>query len=168
MAGAFSLAAVRECFPDVLVAVVSGSTRRRDILVALDAGAHGYVPKGLGAAQLAGALSTILSGAIYVPRCLADIEGPGGPSIIERERSQPSASGGARVDMSPSTLSRRQLEVLKLITVGKANKEIARELGLGEGTVKVHVAALLRALEVANRSAAAAVGARYIENQERL
>ena len=69
--------------------------------------------------------------------------------------------------MPPSTLTRRQFEVLKLITIGKANKEIARDLGLGEGTVKVHVAALLRALEVANRSAAAALGARYIENQER-
>src|SRR4028119_1868289 len=56
MESAASLRAVRECFPSTQVAVVSASKRRADILLALEAGAHGYVPKGLGAAELSRAL----------------------------------------------------------------------------------------------------------------
>ena len=73
MASAASLRAVRECFPSTQVAVVSASTRRSDVLLALEAGAHGYVPKSLGAAELAQALQAIRAGTIYVPRLLADI-----------------------------------------------------------------------------------------------
>jgi DNA-binding NarL/FixJ family response regulator len=56
--------------------------------------------------------------------------------------------------------------VLGLIVAGQPNKEIARRLRLGEGTVKIHVAALLRALKVSNRSAAAAFGARMAQAAE--
>ena len=59
-------------------------------------------------------------------------------------------------------LTKRQLDVLALIVQGLSNKEIARQLNLGEGTVKVHVAALFRALGVTSRSAAAAEGARRL------
>jgi DNA-binding NarL/FixJ family response regulator len=54
MASAASLRAVRECFPELKIAVVSASSRRSDILQALEAGVHGYVPKSLGANDLAG------------------------------------------------------------------------------------------------------------------
>ena len=57
-------------------------------------------------------------------------------------------------------LTPRQRQVLGLIVDGQSNKLIARSLGLGEGTVKIHVAAVLRALGVPNRSAAAVIGAR--------
>jgi DNA-binding NarL/FixJ family response regulator len=60
------------------------------------------------------------------------------------------------------SLTARQLDVLKLLVQGFANKEIAKALSLGEGTVKIHVAALFRSLKVQNRSAAAAMGARML------
>jgi DNA-binding CsgD family transcriptional regulator len=61
-----------------------------------------------------------------------------------------------------STLTRRQRDVLNLIVQGRSNKEIARSLKLGEGTVKVHVAALFSKLGVNRRAAVAIAGSRFI------
>ena len=164
MESAASLRAVRECFPDVKVAMVSASKRRSDILQALEAGAHGYIPKGLGVVELAAAIKTVRSGAIYVPASLTDLSG------TEGEPNRPliaSAAAAPPTPASPSTpelgLTPRQQDVLEHLVQGKSNKEIARALKLGEGTVKVHVAALFRALGVTSRSAAAAVGFRLLE-----
>ena len=154
METASSLLAVRECYPGVRVAVVSGSTDRRDILLALEAGVHGYVPKTLGIDEIADALRMVLDGWIYVPPSLAQV-GNGADSLFSR-RPGPAPEGGD----APAPLTPRQGEVLALLTQGKSNKEISRELNLGEGTVKVHMAALFRTLGVSSRTAAAAIGAR--------
>lgn len=146
MAGAGSVAAVRECFPAVKTVILSASTDRADVLTALAAGSHGYVPKTLGAAEVLRALGAILDGAIYVPPFMAE----------------PPPPGGAAPAAGATALTRRQREVLECLVAGRSNKEIARTLDLGEGTVKVHVAALLRALGVANRAGAAAIGLRIL------
>ena len=61
-------------------------------------------------------------------------------------------------------MSPRQRAVLALLVKGYSNKQIAQELSLGEGTVKIHVAALLRNLGVANRAGAAAAGALLLQS----
>jgi DNA-binding CsgD family transcriptional regulator len=66
----------------------------------------------------------------------------------------------------PAALTPRQHQVLELLVLGKSNKEIARQLKLREGTVKVHVAALLHALGVQNRARAAAVGADLLKDSD--
>jgi DNA-binding NarL/FixJ family response regulator len=148
-----NLKAVRECFPGTRMAVVSSSRRRQDILLALEAGVHGYVPKGLGIKDLTAALRTILEGAIYVPPGLADL-----PAVSE-EPTDPLRHGSSSDNSgAASALTARQRDVLELLVQGKSNKEIARTLTLGEGTVKVHVAALFRNLGVRTRSGAAAAG----------
>ncbi len=150
-----NLKAVRECFPDMRMAVVSSSKKRQDILEALEAGAHGYVPKSLGIKDLTTALRTILEGVIFVPPSLAQLE----PASKEsRDRSR----GGDAQSTSVAELTGRQLDVLRLLVQGKSNKEIARNLNLAEGTVKVHMLALFRSMAVHSRAAAAAAGARLL------
>jgi DNA-binding NarL/FixJ family response regulator len=161
MHGPANVGAVRDTFPDIITAVVSASRRREDVLVTLEAGAHGYVPKAMGIDQLTHALRTILDGTIYVPPLLAQAtrEGPDGAM---------SQFSGADRRAAPDILEKltpRQRDVLELLVKGKSNKEIARELDLGEGTVKIHLAALFRNLKVRNRATAAVAGAQLLASK---
>jgi DNA-binding NarL/FixJ family response regulator len=150
-----NLRAVRDCFETLSVAVVSSSKNRQDILSALEAGVHGYVPKGLGVADLAHALQLIVDGVIYVPPSIADLPAQGPPAAT---REAPPAPKSALATLTP-----RQRGVLALLVQGKSNKAIARDLDLGEGTVKVHMAALFRSLGVRTRTAAAVAGGRLLQ-----
>ncbi len=154
-----SLRVVRENFPEMRVVVVSGSQDRRDILAALHAGVHGYVPKSLGPADLARALGLILQGTIFVPASLAELT-PDGEDASETRLPQTFSTETGTPSLTP-----RQQQVLELLVEAKSNKEIARTLRLGEGTVKIHMAALFRNLGVINRAAAAVVGARLLAGQ---
>lgn len=149
--GPASLAALRDVRPDLVVAAMAAAVSREDVLAAVEAGLHGYVPKSDGLPVILGAITTILSGAIFVPSAMARRDAAGAPRLRSVE-SVP----------RPDALTSRQLDVLRLIVEGRTNKEIARILGLGEGTVKAHVAALLRVLGVQNRSAAAVTGSRIL------
>jgi DNA-binding NarL/FixJ family response regulator len=161
-----NLRSVRECFPSVHIAVVSASASRRDILVALEAGVHGYMLKSLPVAELVKALGVIFDGGVYVPPCLAEISLE--PSELPQQfnevsRPQQSVHHTAPVHL----LTTRQREVLDLLVQGKSNKEIALALKLGEGTVKIHMAAIFRYFGVNNRAAAAVAGARPYPNRPR-
>lgn len=147
-----SLSAVRECFPDVLTVVVSDSTEREDVFLALRVGIHGFVPKGSSVEALIQALRMVFDGFVYVPAFITRVPGADAPSVAA-----PAAWREAALDPT-AALTPRQKQVLDLIVAGQSNKEIARTLSLGEGTVKIHVATLLKALGVPNRSAAAAWG----------
>jgi DNA-binding NarL/FixJ family response regulator len=100
MQGPANLGAVRETFPDILVAVVSSSRRRDDILTALQAGAHGYIPKGMGIDDLTHALRATLHGTIYVPpaagsRWSLDADGSSLSVLRRRQASRPPMSSHA-------------------------------------------------------------------------
>jgi DNA-binding NarL/FixJ family response regulator len=165
MEGPGTLSAVRECYPDIRVAVVSASQSRQDVLTSLETGVHGYIPKGLGPHELVRALKIIISGEIFVPAFLADApfsgaQQPGGSAAASNGLlARNPASQNGDVDAIVAAMSPRQREALALLVKGYSNKQIASELSLGEGTVKVHVAAVLRNLGVSNRAAAAALGA---------
>jgi DNA-binding NarL/FixJ family response regulator len=154
MSSPVNLGIIRETFPLTLVVMVSASNARRDIISALQAGAHGYVPKSLGVAGMVAALRTILAGRIYVPASLSEVvtgQIPGDPS---------GALPAPLLPQTLDTLTPRQRDVLIRLMDGLSNKEIARDLKLGEGTVKIHMAALFRNLGVKSRAGAAAAGAR--------
>ena len=144
MSGAESLAALRDGFPEAKVAVISAWEERSDILAALGAGVHGYSPKSLSSTQIATALQGILEGRIFVP-----------PAMGKREGAPGEGSGGAfKLDQDKLTL--RQRDVLQELLKGQASKEIARTLDIAEGTVKIHLAAIYRALGVRTRAEAIA------------
>ena len=145
---ALSLRSVREVFPHVRVAVVSGSGGRDDIFLALQAGLHGYVPKTLDVNEIVSAFQKIIKGEIFVPPLIAD---------LAPQAELPTGTDVARLPESSKKLTPRQNDVLRLIRCGKSNKEIARSLNLTESTVKVHAVALYRALGVHNRYGAARI-----------
>jgi len=136
--------------PDVPVVVLSGSDRREDILRAIDLGAMGYIPKTSSNQVMLQALRLVLSGGIYLPPIALTLRDTAAPAP------RVEAAGPATVRTTPSDLglTSRQAEVLALILEGRPNKDICRRLGLAEGTVKIHVAAILRALNVSTRTQA--------------
>lgn len=143
MSGAEALSALRDGFPNAKVAVVSAWEERADIIAALNAGVHGYIPKSLPSSEIAAAIRTVLDGGIFVP-----------PSLGKRE---PGASPVRLIgDSSEDKLTVRQKEVLNELLKGLASKEIARALDIAEGTVKIHLAAIYRALGVRSRAEAIA------------
>jgi DNA-binding NarL/FixJ family response regulator len=122
-------------FPALPVVILSASNRRADMQRALDLGAMGYVPKESSGRQMIQALRLVLAGSVYVPPALG----------------RQAASPGNRIQHG---LTERQREVLVLLAQGRTNKEIARALDLAEATVKMHVTAIMRVLEVSNRTMA--------------
>jgi DNA-binding NarL/FixJ family response regulator len=125
--------------------------------------------KSLSITELGAALQTIFDGGIYVPPCLADIS----PNTAEGSLVESLAPMSEKLEPvvdhheAISPLTPRQQDVLDLLVQGKTNKEIAIALGLGEGTVKIHMAAIFRYFGVNNRAAAAVAGARPYPNRRR-
>lgn len=145
------LAQLREHHPDISIVVLSASIDRDNVVRALDLGAVGFIPKSSQRAVMVGALELVLAGGIYIP-----------PEILVRAPLPLPNSAAKRVAtdrlrMSPADcgLTERQVEVLALMIQGKSNKTICRILELAEPTVKNHVSAILKALEVKNRTEAA-------------
>ena len=147
-----ALRRLNERFPDLPVVVVSASDNHSDILQALDSGAAGFIPKSSSGSVMLRALQLVFSGGTYVPpEVLRRVSTPRAPSSSAEE-------GG--LERQPSLLTPRQVEVLRLLAEGQSNKEIAAVLDLSDGTVKLHVTAILKALGVNNRTRAVLAAAR--------
>ncbi len=145
MAWSDGLARLKAILPEAVpVIVLSASDDRRHVLQAVNMGASGFIPKTSSSRVMLSALKLVLSGGVYLPPALLDQ----GPAAGDSE--------GARIagEVAVSALTPRQREVLALLGQGKSNKEIARVLELAEGTVKLHVTAILKALNVNNRTRA--------------
>jgi DNA-binding NarL/FixJ family response regulator len=142
--GISGLEALRRRFPRVPVVVMSGTEDRATIDRCLRAGACGYLPKTSSPERLGAAVRAVAGGGIYVPRDPAG----GAP------RGWGAPAPPAPSDASELALTDRQRDVLRLIMAGLPNKLIGRRLQLAEGTVKVHVSAVLRALGARNRTQA--------------
>lgn len=135
MSGTEAIAAMIRRFPGVPVLAVSASEDRRDATAALRAGARHFISKAVGTEVLVDVIRRVLG---------ADFSAP--PWIT------PTGAGPLDPDAEESPLTPRQLEILSLLHL--PNKEIGLRLGLAEVTVKMHVSAIFRVLEVANRTQA--------------
>jgi DNA-binding NarL/FixJ family response regulator len=152
--GMDALSAMREAFDSSAVVVLSSEDDPRAIRKAIELGACGFVPKSSTPQVLIAALRLVLAGGTYLPPHVLREWGPVVPCAAAPE--------AARADpvRRPDGLSDRQLEVLLKAIQGKANKVIAREMHLSEGTIKAHLSAAFRALGVQNRTEAVFVAAK--------
>lgn len=146
------LTRIREQRPEVPVVVLSANDDRETVLGSLDAGAMGFISKRSATAVLVSALQLVLSGGVYIPPQVLAAVPVAKPVSPIAPIGQSAAPEGRRVTPSDLGLTERQAEVLALLVEGKPNKIICRELQVSEGTVKTHVSAILRALNVGNRT----------------
>lgn len=138
----------RQLAPSTPVVVVSALDDPYYAQRVMDSGAAGYIPKSANHSVISSALKLILAGGHYVP-----------PALMSKPSSQPRTNGGAPSStLFPGEIEKiltpRQRDVMRYLVRGDSNKGIAEKLGLSEGTVKVHVAAILKALNAANRTQA--------------
>jgi DNA-binding NarL/FixJ family response regulator len=127
--------------PDLRI-IVTGSGDEETIFNAIVAGAKGYVDEAASPAEFVQAVRVVSQGSVWAPRHVLSL-------FIERVSSAPAHMFPA----SRATFTDREKEVLELLIAGRSNKEIASPLGIGERTVKAHVAKLMRKVGVQNRIA---------------
>jgi DNA-binding NarL/FixJ family response regulator len=153
MDGFSGLKLFSERYPKMPVVILSAFDDKPTIRRALSHGAAGFIPKSYSAEALLNALSQVLSGQIfYPPEAMTAEMNPNMPLL-----------SGANKNLSPSEfgLTERQGEVLVMMLKGYSNREIANQLKLSEGTVKIHVAAIFKSLGVTSRAQAIVVANRY-------
>ncbi|GAA0253628.1 response regulator transcription factor [Rhodanobacter caeni] len=142
------LSEVITAWPGVPVIVLSGAESPALIRELLAMGVQGFIPKAYSADVMLSAVRLVLSGGVYVPPMMLQADEP----LVLPPPSATAEGAAARLEERlHQLLTERQLDVLRLLSKGKPNKVIASELGISEGTVKIHLAAIFRALNVRNR-----------------
>ncbi len=140
---------VRRRFPTVPVVVLSALDDADTVSKVMKAGASGFVSKAGSSTELLDALRAVLSGEIYLPQKLQELA---------------SRSESPQIEGKPVAqrfgLTAAQARVLDLLAEGRSNRQIGELLGLTEGTVKIHVSAIMKAMGVSNRAEAALMASR--------
>lgn len=137
--GAQVVERVRREFPDAVLIILTTYDTDDDIEGALRAGAKAYLLKDVSPHDLVACVRAVHAGRTWVSPTIAS-------KLVERM---------TRVQLTP-----REMSVLKLLAVGKANREIAEALSISEGTVKIHVTHLFEKLNVTSRTEAIATAMR--------
>jgi DNA-binding NarL/FixJ family response regulator len=132
--GVETITAIRDEFPEARIIVLTTFDGDEDIFRAIQAGARGYLLKGMNADELIDAIQTVHRGRTRIPAAVAE-------RLAER--------------LSGNALTERETQVLRNIVAGKSNKEIATALFISEATVKTHINNLLSKLGVTDRTQAA-------------
>ncbi len=147
-----ALQQIHNLLPNTPIIILSAVFDKEIVQKTIDIGAAGYIPKTSSNAVIISALHLVLSGGVYIPAEL--LKDTSEEFDVLKQLDQ--ASNYQDAEEKVKILSPRQIEVLKLISIGKSNKQIAFELSLTEGTVKLHVTAILKLLNVYNRTGAVA------------
>jgi DNA-binding NarL/FixJ family response regulator len=154
MDGFEGIKVMKRAVPNARIVVISGFESRRNAEQSLEAGASGFIPKSAAINVTLNALKLIMLGEIYLPPTL--MYGTTGGQEDESDAEHPTAPAPRTFDPTLlAPLTQRQYDVLALLGQGKSNKDIADTLGISEGTVKVHVGAILKVLGASNRTQAA-------------
>jgi two-component system nitrate/nitrite response regulator NarL len=160
--GVDALPALRDAAPGVRIVMLTVSEDEQDLAAALRAGASGYLLKTSEGDALVHAIAQVMRGeAVIAPEMTG--------KLVTAYRDASSPQGGREASVAAATpastplarLSPREHEILRSIARGASNKEIARELGIAETTVKIHVQHVLRKLDVASRVQAAVIATEH-------
>jgi DNA-binding NarL/FixJ family response regulator len=142
------LGVLRKRYPTIPVVILSALDDTETVMRGLRQGASGFVPKSSSTEAMMEALREVLAGEVYLPPRL-------------REAAARNGSGRSRNVADRYGLTPGQMRVLELLTEGKTNRQIAELLGVTEGTVKIHVSAIFKAMNVSNRSQALLLASKH-------
>ena len=142
--GPLSIRYFHQHYPHIPVVVVSGEEGRSYMEKVMNYGAMGFISKSSTAIVMLGALNLVLSGGVYIPAEMLRQQS----AITDQV---PETADRRSLRTNEYGLTGRQMEVLRHISAGLSNKEIAEAVHLAEGTVKIHVAAVYQVLRVNNR-----------------
>ncbi len=165
------LVELRSAYPALPVVILSATERISDVIRVIDAGAMGFVSKRSSHEELVQALKTVMSGGLHVPQNLLDMQRSADNGHALPLSGHPMAVTAASKGKQPQELlaefglTPRQGDVLGLLLKGMPNKLIARQLDLSVETVKDHVAAVLRALNVSTRTQAVLLVTQVLQAQ---
>ena len=140
---------IRALAPALPLAIVTAEDDASVVAALLGLGVCGFIPKTDSPKVMLSAVRLMLDGGIYVP-----------PRLLKLDGAAVKVVGGVAAKLG---LTERQLEVVRLLARGQSNKAIARQLGVAEGTVKVHLLGVFRALNVRNRTAAVISAQRFLD-----
>lgn len=160
MDGLAVLRQLRKNYPELRIVMLTTSTNESDLVEALRSGARGYLLKDIEPDDLVVALREIMQGKTVVAPELA-------PVLARFVQGSEQQSNNQKAVDPFAGLTPREYEILTLLAEGQSNKVIARNLGISDGTVKLHVKAILRKLGVSSRITAAVMavehGARVVK-----
>ncbi len=145
-----ALKRIHDTLPETPIIILSAVFDKEVVQKTIELGAAGYIPKTSSNTVIVGAVNLVMSGGVYIPPELLQNTQRDEFDFLKQIEKIPSSADTVKI------LSPRQIDVLKLIARGRSNKQIAYELGLTEGTVKLHVTAILKLLNVYNRTGAVA------------
>ncbi len=131
-------------YPEMKVAMLTASEDVNDVRKCMNYGASAFITKTSGKSNLLNALRVVTAGGVYIS-----------PDLIEKiNQSELDGTNNSDDEKKVDSLTNRQRGVLELVCKGSSNKEIAIMLGLSDNTVKIHVTAILKSLQVNNRTQA--------------
>ena len=144
-------------FDGIPVVVISEAESRKCALEAINLGAQGFIPKSAQKDEFVQCLRLVIDGSVYLSKlCLREA-----PSVVDS--TDPNTRGASELE-GFANLTKRQQETLLLLATGSSNHEIAHELGISEKTVRFYITAILKVLNVRNRTQAALLVGRTIRN----
>lgn len=155
-----TLTKVHGLCPDVPIIIISAVFDKEILQKTYDIGVSGYISKSFSNSIILSAIRLVLAGGIYISPELLNMNKGNMTSELDsliqsmHEVAKMETKNTDDGQKSHISLTPRQLEVLQCLSEGLSNKQIAYKLGLSEGTVKIHVTFLMRALDVSNRVSA--------------